>query len=133
MRSASVKAASRRCFRRRGWSGSSNTRPLTIPIVPPPPGAPGPFALSDETVLRKFAEDAELDPIEIFDVDSSFHYADLDIGLRALNSTGVAARAMENSSEEAVSQAHREALAPFRQADGSYHAAAVFRCLLARP
>jgi len=104
------------------------------PLLPtPPPGATGPFALSDESVLRKFAEDAGLHPIEIFDVDSSFHYPDLDIGLRALNSTGVAARAMENSGEEAVREAHREALAPFRQADGGYHAAAVFRCLLAQP
>jgi SAM-dependent methyltransferase len=116
-----------------GMPAASVVTALRHLLPPPPPGAPGPFALSDETVLRKFAEDAELDPIEIFDVDSSFHYADLDIGLRALNSTGVAARAMENSSEEAVSQAHREALAPFRQADGSYHAAAVFRCLLGRP
>jgi SAM-dependent methyltransferase len=105
-------------------------RPL---LPPPPPDAPGPFALSDETALRKFAEDAGLHPIEVFDVDSAFHYSDLETGVRALNSTGVAIRAMENSSKDAVSQAHREALAPFRQADGSYFAAAKFRCLLARP
>ena len=105
-------------------------RPL---MPPPPPGAPGPFALSDEAALRKFAEDAGLRPVEVFDVDSPFQYPDLDTGLRALNSSGVAARAMENSSAEAVSEAHREALAPFRQADGSYRVAARFRCLLARP
>ena len=102
------------------------------PLLPPaPPGAPGPFALSDEAALRKFAEDAGLDPIEVFDVDSAFHYRDLDTGVRALNSTGVAVRAMENSSEEAVSEAHRGALMPFRQADGTYLVAARFRCLLA--
>ena len=102
-------------------------------LPPPPPGAPGPFALSDEAALRKFAEDAGLRPVEVFDVGSAFHYPDLDTGVRALNSTGVAARAMETSSEEAVSEAHRGALMPFRQADGSYHVAASFRCLLAQP
>ena len=63
-----------------GMPAASVVTALRHLLPPPPPGAPGPFALSDETVLRKFAEDAELDPIEIFDVDSSFHYADLDIG-----------------------------------------------------
>jgi SAM-dependent methyltransferase len=104
-------------------------RPL---LPPPPPDAPGPFALSDEAVLRKFAVDAGLRPIEVFDVEGPFQYPDLDTGVRALNSTGVAVRAMENSSEEAVSEAHREALKPFRQADGTYYIAATFRCLLAR-
>jgi SAM-dependent methyltransferase len=42
-------------------------RPL---LPPPPPGAPGPFALSDENALRAFATAAGLDPAEVFDVDS---------------------------------------------------------------
>lgn len=105
-------------------------RPL---LPPPPPEVPGPFALSDETVLRKFAEDAGLHPMEVFDVDSAFHYPDLETGVRALNSTGVAARAMQDLSEDVVSQAYREALVPFRQANGNYFVAAKFRCLVARP
>ncbi|MGH6969734.1 MAG: class I SAM-dependent methyltransferase, partial [Stellaceae bacterium] len=39
-------------------------RPL---IPPPPPNAPGPFALSQEAALRKFAVDAKLSPVEVFD------------------------------------------------------------------
>jgi SAM-dependent methyltransferase len=77
-------------------------RPL---MPPPPPGAPGPFALSDETALRKLAEDAGLRPVAVFDVPSPFYYPDLETGVRALNSAGVAVRAMENSSEEAVARA----------------------------
>jgi len=77
-----------------------------------------PFALSDETALRKFAEDARLRPVEVFDVASPFHYPDLDTEIRALNSAAVAVRATENSSEEAVSQAYRDALMPFRGAEG---------------
>ena len=105
-------------------------RPL---MPPPPPGAPGPFALSDETALRKFATDAKLTPIETFDVDSPFTYADEATGIRALNSSGVAARAIDNTSEAAVTDAHRKALAPFMQRDGSYRVSASFRCLLAKP
>lgn len=104
------------------------------PLMPsPPPGAAGPFALSDETALRQFAADAGLDPIEVFDVDSPFIYADEATALRGLNSAGVAARAMENTSEQAVTEAHAKAIAPFRQSDGGYRVEATFRCLVARP
>lgn len=104
-------------------------RPL---LPPPPPGAPGPFALSDEAALRAFASGAGLDPADVFDVDSPWQYANLATALRGLKSHGGAARAIEHSSEEAVDSAHAQALAPFRQADGSYRIGATFRCLLAR-
>ncbi|HUT51507.1 MAG TPA: class I SAM-dependent methyltransferase [Alphaproteobacteria bacterium] len=104
------------------------------PLMPtPPPGAPGPFALSDEAALRQFAGDAGLEPVEVFDVDSPFIYADEAAAVRGLNSSGVAARAMDNTSEQAVTDAHAAAIAPFRQSDGSYRIGASFRCLLARP
>ncbi|MGH6973775.1 MAG: class I SAM-dependent methyltransferase [Stellaceae bacterium] len=105
-------------------------RPL---MPPPPPNAPGPFALSQEAALRLFAADAKLNPIEVFDVDTPFFYADQATALRGLNSSGVAARAIENSSLEAVTAAHVRAIAPFRQPDGSYLIKATFRCLLAKP
>jgi SAM-dependent methyltransferase len=103
-------------------------RPL---MPPPPPGAPGPFALSDETALRQFAIGAGLEPVDIFDVDSPFTYANLEAALRGLNSTGIAVRAMENTSEQAVTEAHAKAVEPFRRSDGSYRIGASFRCLLA--
>ena len=102
------------------------------PLLPPPPtGAPGPFALSDEAALRAFAIAAGLDPVEVFDIDSPWRYPDLPTALRGLKSSGVSARAIGNSSEEAVDAAHSEALAPFRHSDGSYRIGATFRCLLA--
>jgi len=103
------------------------------PLLPaPPPGAPGPFALSNEEALRGFADSAGLKPEDIFDVQSPFQYASLDDGVRGLGSSGVAAKARNASSEEAVDRAHTDALAAFRQPDGSYHVPAVFRCLIAR-
>jgi SAM-dependent methyltransferase len=104
-------------------------RPL---MPPPPPGAPGPFALSDQGALRGFASDAGLATVEVFDVSCPFVYPDEATALRALNSSGVAARAMEIASETVVSEAHAKAIAPFRQPDGSFRIGATFRCLLAR-
>jgi SAM-dependent methyltransferase len=104
------------------------------PLLPaPPPGAPGPFALSDEAVLKSFAASAGLTPGGVFDVDSPWLFPDEATAVRGLNSSGVSTRAMENSSEAAVSEAHRKALAPFRQQNGSYRIGASYRCLLARP
>ena len=101
-------------------------------MPPPPPGAPGPFALSDETALHAFASGAGLEPLEVFDVPSAWHYADLRTALRAQLSSGVAARAIAHTGEEAVQAAYSRALEPFRQPDGSYIIEASFRCLTAR-
>ena len=101
-------------------------------MPPPPPGAPGPFALSDEAALRAFAAGAGLEPLEVFDVPSPWHYADLSTALRGLISSGVAARAVAHSGEEAVNAAHHRALEPYRQPDGSYTIGASYRCLTAR-
>jgi SAM-dependent methyltransferase len=101
-------------------------------MPPPPPGAPGPFALSDEAALGQFAAAAGLKPVEIFEVDSPFVYPDQETAVRGLNSSGVSVRAIENANEQAVSEAQANAIAPFRKADGSYHIGASFMCLLAR-
>ncbi len=104
------------------------------PLLPaPPPGAPGPFALSDETVLRRFATDAGLQPLDLFDVDSPWIYDDEAAALRGLTSTGNAVRAMEHVGEDAVIEPYAKAIAAFRQPDGSVRASAWFRCLLASP
>jgi len=103
------------------------------PLLPaPPPGAPGRFALSEESAPRSFATGAGLSPEKLFDVESPFRNADLDSGIRGLSSSGVAARARQASGAEAVDEAHRQALGPFRQPDGSYRIPATFRCLVAR-
>lgn len=104
-------------------------RPL---LPPPPPGAPGPFALSDATKLAAFAEAAGLAPERVVDVDSPWSYPDEAVALRGLASSGVAARAMALAGAEAVHAAHAAALAPFRQADGSLRIGARCRFLVAR-
>ena len=105
-------------------------RPL---MPPPPPGAPGPFALSDETALRKFATDAKLTPIETFDVDSPFIYADEDNWNQSLELFRCCGKGHGQHKRSGRHDAHRKALGPFRQQDGSYRVSASFRCLLAKP
>lgn len=56
-----------------------------------------------------------------------------EAALRALGSSGVAVRASENAGQDAVDDAHRTALAPLRQDDGTYRIDALFRCLVAQP
>lgn len=113
-----------------GMEAASLVAALRPLLPPPPPGAPGPFALSDEVTLRAFASTAGLKPAEVFDVDSPWQYADLLTAIRGLGSTGVAARAAENSSKQAVDEAHAKALTPFLRSDGSYRISASFRCLI---
>lgn len=104
------------------------------PLLPaPPPGAPGPFAHSDESVLRSFAEAGGLTPVEILDVDTPWFYRDEATALRGLGSSGAAVRAIEYSGEEAFVSAMRGFLAPHRQADGSYRIGARARFLVATP
>lgn len=105
-------------------------RPL---LPPPPPGAPGPFALSDANALRALAASAGLTPIDVLDVVCETQYADLDTAQRGLASSGVAIRAAEHSGAEAVHAAHAAALAPFRRDGGTYRIGASFRWLLASP
>ena len=103
------------------------------PLLPaPPPGAPGPFALSDEAALRAFVSGAGLEPLDLLEVDAPWRYADLATALRGVGSSGVAARARENSGAEAVDEAHAKAFAAFRQPDGGYLVRARFRCLVSR-
>jgi SAM-dependent methyltransferase len=101
-------------------------------LPPAPPGAPGPFALSDESALRAFAAAGGLVPLDMFDVETHFNYPDEATALRGLGSAGVAVRALEHSGEDAFLAAYKAALAPLRRANGSIRASARFRCLSAR-
>jgi SAM-dependent methyltransferase len=116
-----------------GMQAASMVAALRPLMPPPPPGAPGPFALSDEVALRNFASSAGLTASDIFDVEAVYSFPNKETAIRAWNSSGVATRAMENTSEEAVSEAHANAMAPYRQPDGSYRFSGTFRCLMARP
>jgi SAM-dependent methyltransferase len=101
-------------------------------MPPPPPGAPGPFALSDETKLKGFAAEAGLTPGDVADVDCPWAFPSLDVALRGMLSSGPAERAIRNSSMERAREAITAAIAPYRRPAGDYLLRNKFRYLVAR-
>jgi hypothetical protein len=101
-------------------------------LPPPPPGAPGPFALSVDGALRALLADAGLKPVGTEDVACPWLYPDEETALRALLSAGPAARAIEHSGETSVREAVASAIRPFVRSDGSYLLNNVFRFVAAR-
>lgn len=114
-----------------GMEAAGHIAALKPLLPPPPPGAGGPFALSEETALRGFAEAGGLTPLEVVDVDTPWHYPDLATALRGMMSSGVAVKAAEHSGEGAVVSAMTEFLSPFRMPDGSIGFGARARYLVA--
>lgn len=102
-------------------------------LMPPPPlGAPGPFALSDETRLRALASEAGLAPGAIVDVDCLWNYPDQETALRGMLSAGPVERAIRASSFERAHDAIAESIAPYRTGSGQYRLRNRFRYLIAR-
>jgi SAM-dependent methyltransferase len=98
----------------------------------PPPGAPGPFALSDESKLKALAFEAGLAPGEVVDVECPWIYPSLDIALRGMLSAGPAERAIRNSGMDRARDAIADAITPYRQPSGAYRLNNKFRYLVAR-
>jgi SAM-dependent methyltransferase len=115
-----------------GMEAATLIAALSPLLPPPPPGSPGPFALSDDTALREFVTTAGLTPVETFEVSCPWHFPDLETGIRGLCASGSAARARAHVGPAAVEEAYRQALANFRQSDGTCRVGATFRCLLAK-
>jgi SAM-dependent methyltransferase len=96
-------------------------------MPPPPPGAPGPFALSQPGALRSLLEEAGFDVTLIADAAAAYEYADEETALRGLLSAGPAVRAASIAGDEAVRNATREAIAPYVRSDGSVHTDNIWR------
>jgi SAM-dependent methyltransferase len=101
-------------------------------MPPPPPGTPGPFALSDEAKLRALSTDAGLFPLAIADVQCPWIYPDLETALRGMLSAGPVERAIRALSLGRVRHVITEAIAQFRTVSGGYHMNNTFRYLIAR-
>jgi hypothetical protein len=87
--------------------------------------------LSNKEALNSFATAAGLVPSQIRDVHTPWQYPDLATALKGIMSAGVSVKAIEHSSEEAVSAAYSKALAQFTLPDGSVLLNASFRYLVA--
>jgi SAM-dependent methyltransferase len=101
-------------------------------MPPPPPGAPGPFALSDEASLRALAADAGFAPVAVADVACPWTYPDLETALRGMLSAGPAERAIRNSGMERARDAVAASIAAYASPSGGYRLNNKFRYLIAR-
>lgn len=92
-------------------------RPL---LPPPPPGAPGPFALSGDGALEAFAREAGLSPRSVDEVECPLEYTSLEVALRGLLSGGPVVRAIQVAGEDRVRNAVIDAIAPYELSAGGY-------------
>jgi SAM-dependent methyltransferase len=100
-------------------------------IPPPPPTAPGPFALAEAGALENLVGQAGLDPRGADEITTRWDYPDRETALRGMLSAGPAVRAIAAAGEERVAEAVIDAIAPFRTAAGGYAIENSWRYLLA--
>ncbi len=100
-------------------------------LPPPPPGAPGPYALSADGALEALAVQAGMTPGMVETVECPWEYPDEETALRGLLSSGPAIRAIQNKGEAAVRAVILDVLAPFRTGSGGYYLKNSFRYMLA--
>lgn len=87
-------------------------------LPPPPPGAGGPFALSENQLLERTLEDVGFEILNNDDIDAIWDYPNSDIALKGLLSAGPAAKAIENSGFDKVYKTVTEAIKPHIVDDG---------------
>ncbi len=88
-------------------------------MPPPPPGAGGPFALSENQLLENNLEEVGFKIISNEDVDSIWKYQNIDTAVKGLMSSGPAAKAIAHSGFQKVNEAIENAFTPFLQDDST--------------
>ncbi|GLU53704.1 methyltransferase [Dyadobacter frigoris] len=101
-------------------------------LPPPPPGAPGPFALSENRLLENILEESGFKIIDNTDISSVWDYPDKDIALKGLISAGPVARAIQNSGFEKVYETVSKAVGPYVKNDGHVVYHNKFRIVIAK-
>lgn len=100
-------------------------------MPPPPPGAPGPFALTENRLLENIVEEVGLQIIDNYDVPSTWEYPDKETALKGLISAGPVANAIAFSGLEKVTESIAQSMQPYIQADGSVAYQNKFRVITA--
>jgi SAM-dependent methyltransferase len=101
-------------------------------LPPPPPGSPGPFALSAPGALEALAGKAGLKPEGATTISTTMPFPDEATAIRGLLASGPSERAIRHSGEDACRKGIAEAIRASRKADGSYAFTNEWRFLLSR-
>ena len=102
-------------------------------MPPPPPGAPGPFALSEFDALTVLFGEAGLDVVAVGDTECVWTYPDEATAIAGLMCSGPVVGVAEHAGEQAVRDATVAFLEPFRTGDGGYRISNVFRHVIGTP
>jgi ubiquinone/menaquinone biosynthesis C-methylase UbiE len=111
------------------WGNKSDCEAATYlkavgTLLPPPlPGAPGPFALSEDQLLEKLLKEVDLQIVDSQDIPAIWDYPDAQSALAGLISAGPVARAIDNSGFNHVYSTLSEAIQDYIQDNGHvvYH------------
>jgi SAM-dependent methyltransferase len=92
-------------------------------LPPPPPGTPGPFALSEHHLLEKTLETAGFTIRQNTDIPTVWDYPDTTVALRGLLAAGPAVKAIDLNGYDKVSATVTATLPPYTRPDGHivYH------------
>jgi len=90
-------------------------------LPPPPPGTPGPFALSEDGKVESVFEKLGLTKLYKTRVTCPFVYPNLNSGIKSFMSTGPAAAALNSNSKTKVEDTIADALTPFHVTDEYYY------------
>jgi SAM-dependent methyltransferase len=102
-------------------------------LPPPPPGTPGPFALSEPGVMEDMLAKAGLTPGTPEDVDTPLDFVNEEDACRGFAASGPGVRAVRHAGEDKLRAALLTALAGFKSKSGSIHMDNKFRFIIARP
>lgn len=100
-------------------------------LPPPPPGAGGPFALSENQLLEKTLETAGFTIASVTDIPTLWDYPDLPTAMSGLLSAGPAVKAIQHSGYDKVYGTVGAAVQPYVQHDGHIRYHNKFRIVLA--
>ena len=100
-------------------------------LPPPPPGAGGPFALSEPSLVESLMQQAGLTSRDSGEVACPFEYPDEETAWKAISSPGPVVRAVEYAGEAKVKHAVLDSLAPYRTNSGGYRQENMFRYVIA--
>lgn len=87
-------------------------------LPPPSPGAPGPFALSENHLLENILEESGFKIIDNIDINSVWDYPNKETALKGLISAGPVARAIQNSGWEKVYNTVSQVVDAYVKKDG---------------
>ncbi|GJQ51144.1 MAG: hypothetical protein HKUEN01_35300 [Candidatus Kuenenia stuttgartiensis] len=90
-------------------------------LPPPPPGTPGPFALSEDGKVEQVLQSLNLKLISKERVSCPFLYYSHGDGIKSFMSTGPAASALNFASKKLVEQSIAEALKPYHLTEDLYY------------